>query len=80
MLTIIAKLDNHATPPETFDRPAFARRVCLARAKFIPKPEAGKVRWLRLESLLTKLIEKCIKHPLFPSFGPDPGVIAPEHF
>jgi hypothetical protein len=58
----------------------FPRWIRLARAKFIPKPEAGKFRGLRLESLLTKLVEKCILHPFFPSLGPDPGLIAPEHF
>ena len=58
----------------------FPRWYRLARAKFIPKPEAGKYRGLRLEDLLTKLVEKCILHPFFPSFGPEPGLIAPEHF
>ena len=58
----------------------FPRGLRLARAKFIPKPEAGKFRGLRLESLLAKLVEKCVLHALFPSFGPDPGLIAPEHF
>jgi hypothetical protein len=57
----------------------FPRFCRLARAKFIPKPEEGKYRGLRLESLLTKLVEKCVLHPFFPSFGPDPGLIAPEH-
>jgi hypothetical protein len=46
----------------------------------VPKPEAGNFRGLRLESLLAKLVEKCVLHALFPSFGPDPGLIAPEHF
>ena len=58
----------------------FPRWFRLARAKFIPKPEAGKFRGLRLESLLTKLVEKCIMHPFFPAFGPDSDAIAPEHF
>ena len=64
----------------------FPRWFRLARAKFIPKPEAGKVRGLRLESLLTKLIEKCILHPFFPATHltilstPHQEIIAPEHF
>ena len=58
----------------------FPRWFGLARAKFIPKPEEGKFRGLRLESLLTKLVEKCILHPFFPTFGPDSNIIAPEHF
>jgi hypothetical protein len=58
----------------------FSRRFRLARAKFIPKPEPGKYRGLRLEDLLTKLVEKCVLHPFFPSFGPEPGLIALEHF
>ena len=58
----------------------FPRGLRLARAKFIPKPEVGKFRGLRLESLLTKLVEKCVLHALFPSFGPDLELIAPEHF
>ena len=58
----------------------FPRGFRLARAKYIPKPEANKYRGLRLESLLTKLVEKCVLHALFPAFGPDPGLIAPEHF
>ena len=58
----------------------FPRGLRLARAKFIPKPEAGKFRGVRLESLLAKLVEKCVLHALFPSFGPDPELIAPEHF
>ena len=58
----------------------FPRWFRLARAKFIPKPEEGKFRGLRLESLLTKLVEKCILHPFFPTFGPDSNIIAPEHF
>ena len=58
----------------------FPRGNRLARAKFIAKPEAGKFRGLRLESLLAKLVEKCVLHALFPSFGPDPELIAPEHF
>ena len=33
-----------------------------------------------MESLLTKLVEKCVLHALFPSFGPDLELIAPEHF
>ena len=57
----------------------FPRGFRLARAKFIAKPD-GKYRGLRLESLLAKLVEKCVLHVLFPSFGPDPGLIAPEHF
>ena len=57
----------------------FPRGIRLARAKYIAKPD-GKYRGLRLESLLAKLVEKCVLHALFPSFGPDPGLIAPEHF
>ena len=58
----------------------FPRGLRLARAKFIPKPEVGKFRGIRLESLLAKLVEKCVLHALFPSFGPEPELIAPEHF
>ena len=58
----------------------FPRWFRLARATFIPKPEEGKFRGLRLESLLTKLVEKCILHPFFPAVGPEPAIIAPEHF
>ena len=60
----------------------FPRWFRLARAKFIPKPEAGKVRGLRLESLITKLIEKCILHPFFPAthLTPHQEIVAPEHF
>ena len=54
----------------------FPRGFRLARAKFIAKQD-GKYRGLRLESLLAKLVEKCVLHALFPSFGPDPGLIAP---
>ena len=58
----------------------FPRWIRLARAKFIAKPESGKYRGLRLESLLAKLVEKCVLHVFFPAFGPDPELIAPEHF
>jgi len=57
----------------------FPRGIRLARAKYIAKQD-GNYRGLRLESLLAKLVEKCVLHAFFPSFGPDPGLIAPEHF
>ncbi len=50
--------------------------VMAHKSRWLP---AGKFRGLCLESLLAKLVEKCVLHALFPSFGPDPGLIAPEH-
>ena len=50
----------------------------LMMAKFVPK-EGGKVRGIRLESLLAKLVEQLVVDPIFPAVGPNSPLIASEH-
>lgn len=56
----------------------FPPRFQLARAKFIPRHD-GRFRGLRLQDLITKLVEQLIVDPIFPAVGPKSELIAPEH-
>ena len=50
----------------------------LARLKHIPKKEKGSFRGISVEDLITKLIEQCVAHPVFPAFGSPSPLIAEE--
>lgn len=56
----------------------FPTNIRLARMKYIPKKEKGKARGISLESLVSKLIEQCVAHPIFPAFGSPSTLIAAE--
>ena len=49
----------------------------LGFAHFISKKSGW--RGLRLESLIAKVIEQLVLHPIFPSVGPSSPLICPEH-
>ena len=64
---------------------AWAGEVCvfptnlrLARLKHIPKEDRGHSEGLSMESVLTKLVEQCVAHPLFPAFGGSSPPVAEE--
>ena len=55
----------------------FPRLLRLGIALFIPK----KLGWrgLRLESLIAKVMEQLVLHPIFPALGTSSALICPEH-
>ena len=58
----------------------FPLGMSLSRAKFVPKGgESGAFRGIRLQSLVAKLIEQLVLHPIFPAVGPNAELIAKEH-
>ena len=48
---------------------SFPGSLRIARLKHIPKSEKGKFRGISIEDLITKLVEQCVVHPIFPAFG-----------
>ena len=58
----------------------FPQGLSMSRAKFVPKPgESGVFRGIRLQSLLAKIIEQLVLHPIFPAVGPSSSLIPKEH-
>ena len=56
----------------------FPENFRLARLKHIPKKEKGSFRGISIEDLITKMIEQCVAHPIFPAFGRSSPLIADE--